>query len=267
MLSRVLFSLIFALLVAQPARALVVGGFDLSRGGIASIEGGSFYAGLRGAIQGAFPGVQISGAPVLGSAYLATLDVLMIASARDATAAIVPLSTVEQAAVLAFVQAGGAAIIVTDNDSFSATADLANESLLDPFGLDATGTTVVPTVTVTNPSIHPVTNGPFGLVSSYSTVVPGWLDGLGIASVLATLDANSQPTLAVIDAGALGSGSGPVVFLSDSVFDNDLILNSIALVQSKVPVLNPVGLVALIVLCACGAGWVARSEAARGPAK
>lgn len=253
MLSRPLLIAAFALLIVQPARALVVGGFDASRGGIASIESGSFYATLRADILAAFPGAQITGSSVLDAAYLSSIDVLIIASAVDSVTAISPLTTAEQAALLAFVQNGSGAILITDNDTFAGLAsDPANESLLDPFGLDATGT-IISAATVTNPVAHPVTDGPFGLVASYNTIVAGWFDGLGPATALATLDGNGQPTLAVLDPGALGQGSGGVVFFSDTTFDNVLVLNAIAFTPVPVPALGPLGLGALGALIVAGA--------------
>jgi hypothetical protein len=70
---------------------------------------------------------------------------------------------------------------------------------------------------------HPVMKQPFGIVTTFATSYGGWFDDLGpYATALATYDTNGQPALAAIPPGALGPGSGAVVFLgdADSVVDS-----------------------------------------------
>jgi len=210
--------------------AITIGGFDVARGGPLSMEAGTDLNGIRSAILAGYPGTVITGANVLTSEYLSTIDVLFIASPWNAFNAIEKLTPAEQSAVLSFVEAGGGALIFADNDSYDngalpdsidgGVSEEVNESLIDPFGLDVTETiNGIQAVTVSDPPSHLVTNGPFGQVSSFSTGWPGWFDNLGpYAQSLATLNSNNGTALAVIGHGALAPTSGGVVLFSDVNF-------------------------------------------------
>jgi hypothetical protein len=90
-------------------------------------------------------------------------------------------------------------------------------------------------------SSNPVVTGPAGPATGFDTYYPGWFSNPGSATGIAVLTANHKPSLAFLPPGALGTGSGAVVFFSDSncievgsggitsVNDNILILNSLAL--------------------------------------
>jgi hypothetical protein len=206
-------------LAAWPSavRGDVIGGFDASRGGIVSLEFGTDLTMLRSLLAADFPGSTLSATPTLTSAYLSTVRALYICSATGDHSATTALSAAEQTALNNYVLAGGGVVINTDNDTFDGAAPAVNNSFLTPFGLHTTGTlNGVQATTVTN-TTSPVTNGPFGHVGSYPTSFPGWFDNLGAnATQLAILNANGQPSLAVIPRGALGAGSGAVVFVSDT---------------------------------------------------
>jgi hypothetical protein len=203
----------------DPAQAdLVFGGFDLGRGGVMSLTDGSFTIQLRSELSAEFSGVSLAATSTLTDSFLTGLDVLFISSAKGNTSVTTPLTAAEQTALLNYVLAGGQAIIVVDNNTFGGpTTDSVNESFLEPFGLDSTGTlTGTRDGTITNPS-HAVTNGPFGSVSAFRFLFPGWFDNLGPnADPLGTIDANGEVGLAVIDRGALSPTSGQVVFFSDT---------------------------------------------------
>jgi len=198
----------------------VIGGFTVPRGGSVAIAGGADLDGVRGSIAAAFPGSTIVGSETLTSSFLAGLDVLFISSARGANSAIVPLTVDEQAAILAFVKNGGTAVICAENDTFAgAASDPANESLLDPFGLDAAGTggPWSQPATIPDPALSPVTSGPFGVVTGWLVGWTGWFTAVPTsATVLGTINQSGLPGLAVFQRGALAACSGVTVLFSDT---------------------------------------------------
>lgn len=202
------------------ADALVVGGFNVARGGTLAIAGGSDLDGVRASIAAAFPDSTVVGAETLTASFLGGVDVLFISSARGSVSAITPLTTAEQFAVLAFVKNGGTAVICTDNDMFAGGAsDPANESLLDPFGLDAAGTGPAwsQPATIPDPSQSPVTDGPFGVVGGWSVGWTGWFTTVPVsATVLGTINENGLPGLVVFQKSELAACSGVAVLFSDS---------------------------------------------------
>ncbi len=208
-------------------------GFTSERGGGASLPSGSLVSTLRQGLLTAFPGTTIRGVDTLTSLSLTTDDVAVLFSSRAATTAIQPLSVDEQAALLAFVQGGGAAVIFVDNDTFGgAPSDNANESLLNPFGLDVTGTGApwARNAVVANPPGSPITSGAFGTVASFQIGWTGWFNQLGPhAQALATASDNNQPVLAVLPCGALGPTSGPVVLFADGTMASNGFINAINL--------------------------------------
>lgn len=204
---------------ATTAEGVVVGGFNVARGGTAAIAGGSDLDGVRASLSAALPGSTIVGSDSLTSSFLSGLDVLLITSATGGSSAITPLTATEQAAVLAFVRNGGNAMIFTDNDTFAGGAsDAANESLLDPFGLDAAGTGLPwsQPASVPNPGLSPVTSGPFGVVTAWQV---GWTGSFtnvpASAVVLGTINQSGLPGLVVFPRGALAACSGATVLFSD----------------------------------------------------
>ncbi len=204
---------------------ITIGGFDLARSEQASLTSGSLLTELRTEIASGFVGSNLADTTTLTNAFLSSIDVLVVFTATTCCSATTPLSTTEQTALHDFVEAGGGALIFVDNDSFDAAADAVNESFLDPFGLDVTGTLdLLQTTTVTNNS-HPVTNGPFGMVNSFTTNFPGFFDNLGSDALsLGTLNINNGDALAVIGSGVLSPTSGSVVFFSDNNIAADGIL-------------------------------------------
>ncbi|MFO0829604.1 MAG: hypothetical protein U0572_15805 [Phycisphaerales bacterium] len=228
--SRVVSSSLLALgaaLVASndcPAQ-LVIGGFETTRGGALAISGGGALQTVRSSISAAFPGVTYTGSATLTSRYLATIDILVVFSPTGGNSAISPLTPAEQASVAAFVQAGGRVLVCADNDTYAGSgSDAANESVLDPFSIDITGTGApwAQGASVTNPSASPVTNGPFGQVTNFSVGWSGWFNGVpSTAQPIATINQSGLPGLLVIPYGASGPGSGAVVAFADSTMFYD----------------------------------------------
>ena len=235
---------------ASASAQLVIGGFSASRGGVMSIAEGGSAQPLRASISAAFPGTTFSGSAVLTPRYLAGVDILFLSSATGGNSAITPLSPAEQDALQAFVLAGGRAILCVDNDTYAgAASDPANESIIDPFAIDCTGTGLgwAQNATVIAPASSPVTAGPFGTVSNYTV---GWSGGFNVvpptAQALATVDQLGLAGLLVIPSGELGPSSGAVVAFSDTTMfyagffsqgsSNDVLLrNAIAYLQPTCP--------------------------------
>ncbi len=237
-----------ALVVSPSAEAssLAVGGFNAARGGGGSI---ATDTGLQSLILGQFPGSTFSSTATLTSSYLSTISDLIISVAAADNVAITPLSASEQTALVNFVDAGGTALLFTDNSTFDSTAPTVNNSFLSPFGLSAAGTlNGVNSSTIVNSS-NPVVTGPAGTATGFDTNYPGWFSSLGSALEIAKLTANNEPDLAVLLPGALAPGSGAVVFFADGnnlggggasdSNDNILILNSLALKGSAVATPEP----------------------------
>ena len=219
---------IFGTTTGSIAAGIVFGGFDFSRSNTSSMTAGTNYTDLRTDITSTFPGSSFTSSPTLTTSYLSTVNVLLINSGGQTGSFSVgtALTAAEQSALTNFILSGGAAIILVDNDTFGgsgAPTDAVNQSFISPFGLHVFGKlSANPAIANVTNTTHPVTNGPFGLVSSFSTGDPGWFDNLGSnATGLARLTANNNIPLAVINRGALSSTSGGVVLLSDfNTFDN-----------------------------------------------
>ncbi len=208
---------------------LKIGAFNGTRGGVYSLADGANAAGMRTQIQNNFPGASIVGTTTLTSTFLATVNVVWLNSVSSDTSATSALSAAEQSALQNFVSAGGGAVLFGENGAFD------DSTLLSPFGLTTTGTSVgVTSGTITNMT-HPLTHGPFGDVATLSSNYPGNLTGLGGATSLGTWNSTNQSALAV-----LTSGRGKVVALSDvnvyadrlAAADNSkLLLNTLAFMQ------------------------------------
>lgn len=264
---------IFGLLVLSGAVAgqcspLVMGGFTLSRGGVFSLADSLYVTTLRSAIETQFSGVRFTASSTLSNNYLTSLDDVFISSATSDGSSITPLTSAEQTALRGFVLGGGTALIFVDNDTFSAGAPVANESLLAPFGLHVTGTLVGFQDGVVVNSANPVATGPAGTAVSIRTNYPGWFDQLDGALQIANLSANGRAEVAAFLPGALGPGSGGVVFFGDSngmaldgegtSDDTILILNALALRPSATSVPEPSEMPLIIAVSVLVIAWSGR---------
>jgi hypothetical protein len=243
----VLSILVFTALAPVRA-AVVVGTFDLARGGI-----GSFVP--TPAIELYSPGLTVTTTSELTPAYLATIDVLLIGGQFSDTTTVSPLSASEQSALFNFVSAGGNFGFLGEREGQGGpTGDASRESFLDPFGIDTMGNSSATSATFTNP-LHPVADGPFGTITQYGLNGSGWYDNLGpYAVALATEDDTNQPVLLVIESGIISPTSGRVLLGADSSTEVNAPLalaNSVAyLVPVPEPsslVLGALGLVGLVV--------------------
>ncbi len=239
----------------------MIGGFDSSRDEYTSLAESSSTSGLRAAIEAQFPGASFTAADTLTAAYLATVDDVFLSSVTGNSSAASPLTAAEQTALYHFVLSGGTALVFVDNDTYSAAGSTVNNSLLAPFGLHVTGTLDgFQTGTVVNSS-NQVASGAAGTAASVSTNFPGWFNTLNGAMEIADLNANGQPEVAAFLPGALGPGSGRVVFFGDSngiILDGErtsgdttLILNSLAPAQavSGIPEPDTFGLLGCAAAC------------------
>jgi hypothetical protein len=225
---------------------IVVGGWTAARSGDANLLDGPLSFGLREILQFQFPQVTIAGTDTLTDEFLAGVDLLLLTSAFEVDDAIAPLTAAEQAAMLNYVLAGGALAIATEGE-YDFGMPAANASLLEPFGMRATGLVNPTPITeadwaiFSDPLAHPISNGPYGVVTHFSTGFAGWFDDLGpYATSQATLAVNGQPAAAVIERGALGPGSGPVWLISDgSPFVLPIISLHVPLVRNALVFLVP----------------------------
>lgn len=210
-------------LLRSSTKALVIGGFNETRGGQQSLQDPA-VAGLRSAITQAFPTASFKFAGKLTSTFLGHVTVVMLGVGKSATSGIKPLSKSEQTALAAFVRGGGAALIFTDNSTFDSNAKSQNKSLLAPFGLAAAGTLDGNQAAPFTGSKDPIANGPFGTASQLDTFFPGWFSKTGSSKVLASFSYNGKPAVAYLP--ARGS-SGAVVLFADSslLFDSNRTAN------------------------------------------
>ena len=240
---------------AQPSGPIAIGGFDASRGGTVSFAEGDLTRNMREAVLCVFPGATVSGTPSLSSAYLHTLDVIILASTSGAGSAISPLSPAEQDALTEYAIQGGVVLVFVDNDSFggSPASSIANQSLIEPFGVHVTGfvSQFPAPVTVNSPGASNVTSGFFGTVSDFNMYLGGWFDSVaspvGILGRLDTMTHRGQPVLLEIAPGALGTGSGGVVMFADA----SILFNQFFFDEHRVLIANAINLAPRICYADC----------------
>jgi hypothetical protein len=214
--------------------SLTVGGFNVKRGGLESLQGTS-ETNLKKALAEAFHGAKFHFTNALTARFLSKIDVFVAGVAYADTTEIAPLTSKEQASLLAFVKGGGSILIFADNDN---QFQPASNSLVGPFGLHATGSLNGPEVADFLNSPNPIMQGPFGTAAEIDTNYPGWFDQLGAATELATLAANGMPALAYFPAGGFSSGSGAAVFFSDS----DVMIDGERTTNDQIAILNALAL-------------------------
>ncbi|MEI7731986.1 MAG: Ig-like domain-containing protein [Verrucomicrobiota bacterium] len=212
----------------------VIGGFNSTRGGDVSLKDGSLTADLRNAVTNTFPQVSLMAAGTLTRDYLQSLSAIFLASPSGMSSAITPLTAAEQSELRLFVEHGGVAILLVDNELFGGIgpSDLANESLVNAFGFTVAGLDYnsASQVIFANPAASPLTKGPYGNFSSFASYYPGWFDTVSPdAVVLGRLKVNNQPAVAVIHPKVLSAFSAPAFFFSDSSVPTNLILNALAM--------------------------------------
>lgn len=219
---------------------IVIGCFDTTRAGVFSPSAGSSMTSFRANIAANFPGATFQSTNLLTSSFLSSINLLVVTAIAGNTTGITPLSAAEQGAVTNFVLAGGAALLLADNDF---QFQPASQSMVQPFGLDCTGNLPNSVMATITNLTHPVADGPFGAVTNYTVAsYPGWFDILGPYAVsIATLNPNGEVSLAAIAPGVLSGTSGGVVFFSDSTINDGSFTNTLpTLVDNSVDfVLTP----------------------------
>ncbi|MBI4601307.1 MAG: hypothetical protein HY721_05020 [Planctomycetes bacterium] len=242
--------LLAALAAARPAPAgtLRIGTLDASSHGPAAVATGFLTGDLRDSLDGhigelGFDGYELLEAPALTEEFLSGVDIVILHNVYDNHNPMSPpLSEEEQGALLERVLAGAGALVIADGAWPAQPA--AAEALVAPFSMSIEGT--IPDADVSSvgdPAAHPVTGGRFGEVTYIKTFYAGWLTDLGPhAAALATLAANGEPSLAVIEEGALGAGSGRVVLLSDAdpLGDADVLPGQLTFPEHEALFLNTV---------------------------
>lgn len=200
----------------QP-RELVFGGFDRNRGGLMSLKYGQGLVQLRNELEQKMPAARLVETNKLTPEFLSNIDVLFISSARDQHESI-KLTEKEQVALLEYVKKGGGAIILIDNDSFGdQDTDVANESFINTFGVNAEGG-LGGYQTIDLDSSHQLVDGRFGKAERLKVLFPGYFSQLGKHAV--GLGKFVEPTkgspIAIIDRGKLSPKSGRVVIIADT---------------------------------------------------
>lgn len=198
--------------VSMSRCGVVVGSFDLTRGGIGSIASGEATEKFRAALVTAFPDIEFRETTALTPAFLSGVDVVILSSLRDHTLPTSLLTVTEQTALRQFVDAGGGAMIGAEG-VFGANS----QSYVTPFGMTLATATL--NAEDTGPIVdlnHPIANGSFGPTSTLTTFLAGWFTNLGPATPLARLSSNGQPSLAIIERGALAPGSGAVLISTNT---------------------------------------------------
>ena len=148
---------------AGTADSLIIGGFNATRASLSSISTGSAFEEARASLAVHYPQVTYTSFTTLTQQAVTNVDILILPATYDFSAPIAPLTAGEQAVLYDYVADGGCAILLPENQDFVP----ANESLIDPFGMDITGMIWGwLTVPVANPSTTPLTSGFHGTVAS-----------------------------------------------------------------------------------------------------
>jgi hypothetical protein len=167
---------------------------------------------MRSYIFTAFPQTTLSGAPALTPAYLASIDVLVIASPTSTGGTAAPLTVDEQNAVRGFVIGGGTALLFIDNPDFVG----ANASMTAAFGIGVSSVRDDGTATFVPGVASQVQSGPFGTVSSFEEFDAGAFSSPGPDGQVAATFWNGLAALVHIPNGQLGPGSGSVTAFADT---------------------------------------------------
>jgi hypothetical protein len=213
---------------------VTIGSWDRDRGGRYSLSEGVELEVVRQVLPLFFPDIAFAGTSKLTPDFLATVDMLILTSASSSVEQIDPLSVAEQAVLVDFVLGGGNVLLLGDRTGLSPTA---TKSMMSPFGVEVDGNLLGShTITIADPTAHPITHEPFGEVSTTSTFNAAWFTELGGARPLARLQDNGEPVLAVFEAGELGPGSGRLVLAADqNLYKGNLILAANTIAYLSVP--------------------------------
>jgi hypothetical protein len=210
-----------------PGDQLVITGFDAARGGIFAIaDGGSAVSEARMALEldppdGIGLGDGVSYVPFntldLSQPGVATANIMVLYVALNAVDPISALSMPEQTALLNYVLGGGCAVLIADNDHAANPAWVAaNSSLVGPFGMtvESMFTGLVDAQIVNHTTA--LTDIPGRIVDHMAQNSPGLITDLGPNGIaIAAVTGAVGDAMALIQAGDLGVGSGPVIVFSD----------------------------------------------------
>jgi len=198
-------------------QTLSVGGFSTAREGDISFPDGLFSSQARSVIKSDYPGTTFLSTGTLTPDFFSKINVFIVSSASTNTTSIIPLSAYEQDSLLNYIKSGGCAVLLVDNNTAHPGMSAANASIIGPLGMKITGTLGgQQTATVTNKN-HPVTNGPYGIINTFTQLYPGYITDLGpYAQSLAMTAGNYGTALAAIERNAMNSGSGRVLIYSDA---------------------------------------------------
>jgi hypothetical protein len=222
---RTLTTIFAACALTATASAQLIVGFNTARGGSYNLQAQTQQ---QSAIAAALPTATFTFASALSTTSLAGARGLVIATPIDNINPTTLLTAAEQSALLGLVLGGGFAIILVDS-SGAPGFDPVNDSFTAPFGLGVNNNNTS-LLTIINPTGNPISNGPFGLVTTLPGIAAGELVGTpSFPSSFVPLGQFSAGVFGAgyIPAGALGPGSGPVLFVSDSnIFNQNIGANA-----------------------------------------
>lgn len=199
--------LLFCLGLETVLTAQVIVGFDLERGGEYSLQA---QTSTQAAISAALPKASFGFTPAVTPAVLNGVAGVVIVVPFDNFSPISPLTTTEQGALLGFVKGGGFAVILADS-SYNTT----NDGFTAPLGLGVDNNNPSQ-ISIINPHGNPISNGPFGLVTSLQGIAAGELVSLPKPFVPLAKFSNGAIAGGYFLQNALGPGSGAVLFISDA---------------------------------------------------
>lgn len=190
----------------------VLGGFNAQRAGDYSVTEGALFDDARARLAILYPRLEMASFPELSTANLADVDLLVLNPLAGSTLGN-PISSSEQAALLAFIRGGGAVILTLDHDLGRISFRDAIAQLLAPLSIVATNSQAFSYVP--GDELPPVI-GELGRVTRVGLPFGGaHFQSLGpwAKSLIA---AEGGSGLAVIDSNVISAGSGRVVVLPDT---------------------------------------------------
>lgn len=201
------------------AQAPRIATFDAARGGEGALATSSLAAGMRADIAAFLPGTTYVQFNSLTTLSTANADVVVLNSVFTGGGGVVAaLSVAEQTALTNFVRAGGAAILLGDNPTFSS----ASSSFLNPFGFTETGeaSEVSAATLTTPPGGNPLASGPAGAVSTFDVRFYRFLGSTLPSGGVSLATVGSGIVGAYLPQGVFAPGAGEVFAFSDSLYFN-----------------------------------------------
>lgn len=222
-------SLILAGRGSLAARTITIGGLDAARCGPGALDG-IYLEALQTTTRRYLGGIVgntilLRTSPRLTPEFLASIDLLILSNVRDTSRPMeLDLDADEQDALFTAVENGLDAFLLAEGYFLHGLFQASAQALFEPLGVTfVAGKEDVGRrdfddghLTESDPP-HPAGHGPFEPLAPFRTKNSGWFEDLGPYAIgLATLGFSGEVSLAAIDEGAIGPGSGRVVLAADA---------------------------------------------------